>query len=184
MIFESDCLLNISVSNNLVKNYLQCTAPLSTYSRVSASRDNFYGSSGMYATSDMFWFYCVGSRLPSYQQYYRWYTKAEVKSVCIGVETGRCNTRTFFQFPILAGHSQKLSTHEITSDWNSCIHSINLCQDIKFLAPVFGFTELVYGPFVQSNATYGFKLFDADDVCHPDIWGQMFDFKTFNVKDI
>ena len=24
MIFESDCLLNISVSDNLVKNYLQC----------------------------------------------------------------------------------------------------------------------------------------------------------------
>ena len=41
--------------------------------RESASMDNFYGSSGMYATSDMFWFHCVGSRLPSYQQYYRWY---------------------------------------------------------------------------------------------------------------
>ena len=25
MIFESDCLLNVSVSDNLVKNYLQCT---------------------------------------------------------------------------------------------------------------------------------------------------------------
>ena len=24
MIFESDCLLNVSVSDNLVKNYLQC----------------------------------------------------------------------------------------------------------------------------------------------------------------
>ena len=37
-----------------------------------------------------------------------------------------------------------------------------------------------------SSAIYivGFKLFDADDVCRPDIWGQMFDFKTFNVKDI
>ena len=33
-------------------------------------------------------------------------------------------TLGFFQFSILAGHSQKLSTHEITSDWNSCIHSI------------------------------------------------------------
>ena len=30
----------------------------------------------------------------------------------------------------------------------------------------------------------GFKLFDAEDVCRPDIWGRMFDFKTFNAEDI
>ena len=45
LIFESDCLLNISVSDNLVKNYLQCRdlrlAVLKTHLD-SMDRKNFY----------------------------------------------------------------------------------------------------------------------------------------------
>ena len=37
---------------------------------------------------------------------------------------------------------------------------------------------------VVNMQSTGFRLFDAEDVCRPDIWGRMFDFKTFNVKDI
>ena len=80
-------------------------------------------------------------------------TKAEVKSVCIGVETGRCNTRTFFSISN-SGRPQSKTKHP----WNyfrlKLMHSQYICQDIKFLASVFGFAELVYGPFGQSNATY------------------------------
>ena len=37
--------------------------------------------------------------------------------------------------------------------------------------------------FIFDN-DFGFRLFDAEDVCRPDIWGRMFDFKTFNAEDI